>query len=149
MEPALYCLAQTQRRAGYHPSPGCAGQDHGAMKWFAETTEWADTAMPNGIYLLDDAKTKMYAFRAFGTGEIKTFKNFIRIDTRGRKFVLNPEQFKTQLKEPEPEGRVWTVMGSKGDQYQVTESSGNLSCSCSGFRFRGKCKHEESIRQKI
>ena len=97
------------------------------MKWFAETTKWTDESMPNGIYLLDDSKSKMYAFRPFGTGEIKTFKNFIRIDTRGRKFVLNPEQFKIQLKEAEPEGRVFTVMGSKGDQYQVTESSGNLS----------------------
>lgn len=117
------------------------------MKWFAETTEWADTTMPNGIYLLDDSKSKMYAFRPFGTGEIKVFRNLIRIDTRGRKFVLNPEQFKTTLKEPEPEGRVWTVKGSKGDEYKVTDSGGNLSCSCSGFKFRGKCKHEESIRQ--
>ena len=116
------------------------------MKWFAETTDYKDS-VPNGIYLLDDTKTKMYAFKPFGTGEIKTFKNFIRIDTRGRKFVVNPVQFKTKLREEEPEGRVWTVKGSKGDEYRVSELNGNYSCSCSGFRFRSKCRHIEQFEK--
>jgi hypothetical protein len=118
------------------------------MKWFAETTDYKD-AVPNGIYLLDDAKAKMYAFRPQGTGDIKVFRNPIRIDTRGRKFVINPVQFKTKLKEEEPLGRTWIVKGSKGDEYKITELNGNLSCSCSGFRFRGKCKHVESVDQKV
>jgi hypothetical protein len=117
------------------------------MKWFAETTDWKD-AVPNGIYLLNDSKDKMFAFRP-ASGEIKTFRNPIRIDLRGRKFVINPEQFEVGVKAEVPEGRVWTVTGSKGDEYKVTELNGNLSCSCSGFRFRGKCKHEESIRQAV
>ena len=114
------------------------------MKWFAETTDWKDS-VPNGIYLLDDAKVKMYAFRAPGTEAIKVFKNPIKIETRGRKFVVNPVQFKTKLKEDEPEGRVWIVKGSKGDEYKVTDVNGNLSCTCSGFRFRGDCKHVKSV----
>lgn len=118
------------------------------MKWFAETTDWKDFT-PNGIYLLDDSKSKMYAFRAFGTEPVKVFKNPIRIDVRGRRFVVNPVQFRTDLKEDEPEGRTWTVKGSKGDEYRVTELNGNYSCSCSGFKFRGKCKHAESIRQTV
>ena len=118
------------------------------MKWFAETTDWHDST-PNGIYLLDDSKSKMYAFKARGTEAIKVFKNPIRIDTRGRKFVVNPVQFKTKLKEEEPEGRVWVVKGSKGDEYKVSELNGNYSCTCSGFKFRGACKHAESIRQTV
>ena len=114
------------------------------MKWFAETTDYRDS-VANGIYLLDDTKTKMYAFKPRGTDEIKVFKNFIRIDVRGRKFVINPVQFKTKLKEDEPDGRVWVVKGSKGDEYKVSELNGNLSCTCSGFKFRGKCKHSESV----
>ena len=118
------------------------------MKWFAETTDYKDS-VSNGIYLLDDTKTKMYAFRPRSTGDIKTFRNFIRIDTRGRKFVVNPVQFATGLKEPEPEGRSWTVKGSKGDEYKVTESGGNFNCSCQGWKFRGACKHVESIRSAV
>ena len=118
------------------------------MKWFAETTDYRD-AVPNGIYLLDDSKSKMYAFKPRGTGAVKVFKNPIRIDTRGRKFVVNPVQFKTKLKEEEPEGRVWVVKGSKGDEYRVSELNGNYSCTCSGFKFRGQCKHVEGIRSSI
>jgi len=118
------------------------------MKWFAETTDWKDS-VPNGIYLLDDSKTKMYAFKPRGTGEIKVFRNAIKIETRGRKFVVNPVQFKTKLKEEEPEGRFWIVKGSKGDEYKVTELNGNLSCTCSGFKFRGKCKHAEGIELAV
>jgi len=114
------------------------------MKWFAETTDWKDST-PNGIYLLDDGKSKMYAFQAWGTGDIKVFRNPIRIDTRGRKFVVNPVQFKTGLKEPEPEGRTWTVKGSKGDEYRISELRGEYSCSCSGFKFRSKCRHIEQL----
>ena len=114
------------------------------MKWFAETTDYKDS-VPNGIYLLDDSKSKMYAFKAKGTEAIKVFKNPIRIDVRGRKFAVNSVQFKTQLKEEEPEGKVYKVKGSKGDIYQVTELNGNLSCTCSGFKFRGDCKHVKSI----
>lgn len=114
------------------------------MKWFAETTDYGDS-VPNGIYLLNDSKDKMFAFRPRGTGEIKVFRNPIRIDLRGRKFVINPVQFRTGLKEPEPEGRSWIVKGSKGDEYKITEHSGNYSCSCSGFRFRSKCRHIEQF----
>jgi hypothetical protein len=114
------------------------------MKWFAETTDWKDS-VPNGIYLLDDGKTKMYAFKAKGTEAIKVFRNPIRIDLRGRKFVVNSVQFRTELTEPEPEGRTWTVKGSKGDEYKITEVNGNLSCTCSGFRFRGDCRHVKSV----
>lgn len=120
------------------------------MKWFAETTDYKDK-VPNGIYLLDDTKTKMYAFQPRGTDEIKTFKNFIRIDTRGRKFVVNPVQFKTEVKAEVPEGRSWTVKGSRGDEYRITELNGDFSCTCSGFRFRGECKHikDPGIRQAV
>ena len=119
------------------------------MKWFAETTEWSDSATPNGIYLLDDSKTKMYAFRPRGTGDIKVFKNAIKIETRGRKFVVNPVQFKTGIKEEELEGRTWTVAGSKGAEYTVTELNGQLSCTCPASKWsKGDCKHIAKFKAK-
>ena len=113
------------------------------MKWFAETTDYKDNT-PNGTYLLDDGKTKLYAYVSPGATEPKQFKNPIRIDTRGRKFVVSSTQYKIVTKE-EFEGRVWQVQGSKGDVYQVTEVNGNLSCTCSGFRFRGDCRHVKGL----
>ena len=118
------------------------------MKWFQETTEWA-TPTPNGIYLLDDSKSKMYAYRPSGKSPIKTFRAPIKIDVRGRKFKLNPTQYRTDAAEEQPEGRVWQVKGSKGDVYKVSELNGEYSCTCSGFRFRGACKHSESIRSTV
>ena len=114
------------------------------MKWFAETTDYKDST-PNGVYLLDDGKSKMYAFKPFGTGAIKVFRNPIRIDMRGRKFAMHSVQFNTELTEPEPEGRVFTVTRSKGDQYTVNEVRGSWSCTCSGFKFRGECKHIKEL----
>lgn len=115
------------------------------MKWFAETTDWKGVA-PNHVYLMDDAKSKMYAYIPFGTGKTLTFSNAIRIDVRGRKFKLNPVQYEITVKAPEPEGRVWEVQGSKGDVYKVTELRGEYSCTCSGFRFRGDCKHVKGVK---
>ena len=117
------------------------------MKWFAETTEWADASTPNGVYLLDDSKSKIYAFKPFGTGKIKTFKNPIKIDVRGRKFTVNGVQFKTSIDEEVPEGRTIEVRGSKGDIYKVTELNGAWSCSCSGFKFRGQCRHIKEAQE--
>ena len=114
------------------------------MKWYSETTAYTDS-MPNGTYLLNDSKTKLYAYVSPGSGTPKQFKNPIKIDTRGRKFVESSTQYKIVTRE-EPEGRTWTVTGSKGDTYQVNEVRGDWSCTCSGFKFRGECKHVKELR---
>ena len=114
------------------------------MKWFAETTEWSGS-VPNHVYLMDDAKSKMFAYLPQGAKKPMVFRAPIRIDIRGRRFKLNPVQYKTNIQLPEPEGRVWQVPGSKGDVYKVTEVRGEWSCTCSGFRFRGDCKHIKSV----
>jgi hypothetical protein len=113
------------------------------MKWYSETTAYTDS-MPNGTYLLNDSKTKLYAYVRPGSGTPKQFKNPIKIDIRGRKFVESSTQYKIVTQE-EPEGRVWEVAGSKGNVYKVTEANGYLSCTCSGFRFRGDCKHVKGL----
>lgn len=114
------------------------------MKWYSEITQYSD-GIANGTYLLDDGKTKLYAYVSPGATEPKQFKNPIKIDTRGRKFVVSSTQYKIVVKEQEPEGRVIEVRGSKGDIYRVTEVNGNYSCTCSGFKFRGDCKHIKGV----
>lgn len=110
------------------------------MKAFLEVTQWADN-YPNHVYFLNDSKSKMYAYVRHGTTDPFKFKKAIGFDVRGRKFVEVPNSWKFQVKEEKPEGRVWTVTGSRGDEYKVSELNGNYSCTCSGFRFRGDCKH--------
>lgn len=116
------------------------------MKWFAETTDYQDS-VPNGVYLLDDSKSKMYAFKSgHRDAKIKVFANPIRIDIRGRKFQVNSVQYRTDVEPEVPEGRVIEVVGSKGDVYKVTELRGEWSCTCSGFKFRGDCRHVKGVQ---
>lgn len=41
----------------------------------------------------------------------------------------------------------WLVDGSKGNQYTVTNSHGQWSCTCPGFGFRRMCKHVSTIKE--
>ena len=115
------------------------------MKTLLETTEWADGANINHVYFMDDSKSKMFAYVKFGTGTPIRFKNPIRIDIRGRKFKDVPNTWKFSIKEEEPEGQVFEVKGSRGDVYKVVELNGNYTCTCSGFKFRGDCRHVKEL----
>lgn len=35
------------------------------------------------------------------------------------------------------------VMGSRGDSYKVTIQGKSRTCTCPGFKFKGRCKHTE------
>ena len=37
--------------------------------------------------------------------------------------------------------KVWTVTGSKGNEYTVKLQDGEYSCECVGFQYRKHCKH--------
>ena len=37
--------------------------------------------------------------------------------------------------------KVWTVTGSKGNEYTVKLQNGEYSCECVGFQYRKDCKH--------
>lgn len=114
------------------------------MKFYAETTKWPD-GMANGTYLLNDSKTKMYAYVRPGATEVKQFKNPITIDARGRKFVLVNNTFDFEIAEPVADNPRWEVTGSKGEIYVVEKTETSYNCSCAGFRFRGDCKHVKQI----
>ena len=119
-----------------------------AIKWYKETTEWSTTT-PNHTYLLSDSKSEMFAYLMFGKGQPITFKAPIKIDGRGRKFKLLDEQpnFNIKVEEEKPKGRIFTVSSSDGKKtYTVSEHLGEWSCSCTGFKFHGKCKHIESVQ---
>jgi len=110
------------------------------MKIYQEVTEWKEIATsPNHVYLMDGDKA--YAYVPHGKGQPQYFKTFLRIDRRGRKFVeVKRDQWGFRIN-TQPQGRSWTVTGSKGNEYTVTEHEGQWACTCSGFVFRGTCRH--------
>jgi hypothetical protein len=109
------------------------------MKLFLETTQWADNVR-NNAYYMDESRDKIYAYIKAGDKAVFKFKNPIRIDTRGRKFKEIPDPYNFTIEETTNPNR-WEVTGSRGDLYIVRLVDGLYSCSCSGFRFRGQCKH--------
>jgi hypothetical protein len=115
------------------------------MKAFLEITEWADTQFNcNHVYWMDDARNKMHAYARFGNPkDTQTFRAPIQIDTRGRKFVevRNDIYNWTDTKVEVSANPTWTIEGSKGDKYIVEKDGSVYNCTCSGFKFRGSCRH--------
>jgi predicted nucleic acid-binding Zn finger protein len=110
-----------------------------------ETTVWSDRSNANHTYLLEG--TKIIAYAKFGGDEVQVLKTQIKIDKRYRTFVKTKhyglEKFikKTPIKS---NTRVFKVV-SKTKEYFVELSDYNYTCTCTGFNFRGKCKHITAV----
>lgn len=115
-----------------------------------ETTVWnADFNIRNHTYLLDG--DKIIAYAVFGGDEIRFSPSKIKIDKRGRKFVFSdhPGLKKIISKQaPEPGVRTFKI-SSKDKTYFVTAKNNTFHCTCTGFSFRGKCKHVDAVVAKI
>lgn len=115
------------------------------MKVLQEVTEWS-TATPNHTYIVNDSKDKLYAYVRMGTRDLVKLSKPMKFYTNKRKFRELKETFGFILEEEKPVGQTWSVQGSKGDTYTVELLDGTYTCTCSGFKFRGKCKHIESVQ---
>lgn len=108
------------------------------MQAICEITDWGKSVVPNHVYLLDGSN--LVAYIQNGTSEPFYFKQPIKgFDKRGRKFVaVKPNPFKIKF-----QSNLIEVKGSRGDTYYVDPDA--RSCTCSGFTFRGNCKHLKVI----
>ena len=119
------------------------------MKYFQETTEWADGSDANHIYLLDDSKGKMYAYVPKGSNKLVQFKQPIKIDIRGRKFQPVAARWKYKgAEEPKSANPTWKIAGSKGAEYVVELVDNVYTCTCPGFKFRGACRHVTEVENE-
>jgi hypothetical protein len=97
------------------------------MEILQEVTDWD---CPNHVYWIEG--DKCVAFQPLGQSTVIKFKSGMRFDRAHRKF--------TKLKHtPKDNPNLIRVLGSKGSEYWVDVVEN--SCSCTGFRFRGHCKH--------
>ena len=113
------------------------------MKFYRETTA---LAVPNHVYLLTTDKSKMYGYIKRNTESAITFKKPYRFDARGRTFVEVRELGEINL--DEPQGQTWQVDGSGGNSYVVQKLDNVYNCTCSGFKFRGQCRHIKLIEEQ-
>jgi len=104
------------------------------MKLVMETTVFTDAKMPNHSYLLNDAGIAI-GYRKFSEGPVTRFITPLRLDIRGRTFKLVDDLGS----DAEDSSKVVEVAGSKGDVYFVDLF--RKQCSCTGFKYRGECKH--------
>lgn len=113
------------------------------MRVFQETTEWEDN-IPNHIYFLSDDKSKMFGYIKAGTNAVFKFSKPFGFDSRKRKFkeLANTWGFE----EEKPVNPSWQVAGSKGNTYTVEKTSTGYTCTCSGFKFRGHCRHIAEVQ---
>ena len=109
------------------------------MEALRETTDWAT---PNHTYLLDGTTLVAYIKQ----GETTPFyfsKPIKHFDKRGRKFVPADKNFF----EASASTNLIEVQGSKGAVYYVDPVE--ITCTCPGFMFRGKCKHTDILVDKL
>ena len=104
------------------------------MKLMMETTVFAGAKMPNHSYMLNDAGVAV-GMRKFSAGEVIRFRTPLRLDVRGRTFRLVDD-----LGADDPvSSNIVEVAGSGTNVYSVDLD--RKQCSCTGFSFRGTCKH--------
>lgn len=111
------------------------------MEVLQEITVWSECEynVPNHVYVINSAG-KMKAYQNSNTGEWTVFSKSKQFDKRKRKFVKLNIAPPAGCIEDLPKGAV-VVKGSTGQEYIVHEGA----CTCSGFKFRGKCKHTERL----
>jgi hypothetical protein len=109
-------------------------------KFMKEVTVW-DNNTPNHIYLLTDSKEKMIGYIRAGTNKLELFKQPLPFDTRRRKFKEVPNIFGYVEPELVNTANSWQIKSSSGNVYTIERNGDRLSCSCTGFRFKSKCRH--------
>lgn len=118
------------------------------MKVLQEITDW-DT--PNHIYFTNDSKDKMFAYIKSSGKDIERFKVPMPLKVSGRKFKEIENTFGyTVDDQPEPievTGKQYTVPGSKGAVYTVTDDNGSWTCTCPASKWqKGPCKHIKALQ---
>jgi len=121
-----------------------------AYKILQEVSEWDADYKCNHTYLLNGDKVVAYIKQ--GGTEVIVLNHQIRIEKRYRKFIeVQNQDLSILIPNETPKNiRVFNVQ-SKDKVYTVELNTvkNKYTCSCTGFTFRGKCKHIDAVKGKI
>jgi hypothetical protein len=115
-----------------------------------ETTIWAGHyGACNHTYLLDN-QNKIIAYIKQNDNKVNILKSQIKIDKRYRTFikVRNIQLERLSGKSIKDNTRVFNVQ-SNTKVYNVELNDSHYTCTCTGFNFRGKCKHITAVAEKL
>ena len=129
------------------------------MEILKEITEWsAESSVPNHTYLINK-RGRVIAYENAVNGNVIKLNTGILIDKRYRKFIkvkhteleLIGKSFEPEDTKPvkmNPNVRTFNVK-SKDKEYTVEYNGNSLSCNCTGFGFRRKCKHVDAVSKSL
>lgn len=121
------------------------------MQILKETTVWnTDYPVANHTYLLDN-HNRLIAYARSDTNEIIISKSqSITIDKRYRTFkIVNHLGLQKLIKTEKQDGvRIFKVQSGQ-KVYNVEIRENGYICTCTGFSFRGKCKHGVAVAEKL
>lgn len=111
-----------------------------------ETTIWTGHyGACNHTYLLDN-QNRIIAYIKQNDNKVNILKSQIKLDKRYRTFikVRNIELERLSGKSIKDNTRIFKVK-SKDKEYNVELTDSHYTCTCTGFNFRGKCKHIDAV----
>lgn len=120
-----------------------------AYEILREVSDWKVDYPCSHTYLLNG--DKIVAYIKEGDDEINIIKSNLKIDKRYRKFIKIKHDLLQQLipKEKDNNLRIFNVL-SKDKTYvvELNIKKDRYRCNCTGFTYRGKCKHIDAVAKK-
>lgn len=111
------------------------------------TNDWVGNVRPNHTYLMDDKMNKVLGyFKWHNPNDFELCKFPITIDRRYRKFQILQTGYK--FANETPNTKTWEIAGSGSNKYLVSQDDMGYNCSCIGFKYHGKCKHIEQVKNE-
>jgi len=112
------------------------------------TDDWVDVKRPpNHTYLMDDKMEKVLGyFKWHNPNDFEMLRTPLRLDRRYRKFKILQTGYK--FANDTTDTKQWVIEGSKGNKYVVLQDELGYNCSCVGFKYHGKCKHIEQVKNE-
>jgi len=108
--------------------------------WILAKNKWRDSTYV-GTVVAPDKGTPATSFKLH-TGESKMpVREISTLQVHKLKFMDGAVAKKSVIEAP----KTLQVTGSKGENYTVTKTGGKVRCTCPGFTFRNKCRHQEMI----